>query len=261
MEWTPIGAPRVLLILVALAPSGCTQDAVPSTETRQDLSARPDLSCASAHCNSDSDCQTGLGPPIACNPKSHRCTGRHECIPAAPCGCDPGSTCLQVNGTFTCLLDCPHGTDSECPPGRLCCGQLRVCVDPLIDVTHCGACGHACGPIANGSPGCTSGVCTIGACNAGFADCDHALANGCEVSLSSDPANCGGCGDACAAFAHGLPTCSNGRCSAVCAMGYSDCNSDTTDGCEVSTSSDARNCGSCGLICGPGTTCRNGICG
>src|SRR5262249_27720394 len=63
------------------------------------------------------------------------------------------------------------------------------------------------------------------------------------------PANCGKCGMACKAFANGLPTCTNGACTAICAPGYADCNHDVGDGCEVDTTYDIRHCGGCGKSC------------
>jgi hypothetical protein len=53
---------------------------------------------------------------------------------------------------------------------------------------------------------CAGGACTIGACNANFANCDGQAMNGCEVNLQTDRTNCGACGN----------TCETGR---VCVMG------------------------------------------
>jgi hypothetical protein len=41
-----------------------------------------------------------------------------------------------------------------------------------------------------------------------YADCDGLAVDGCEVDSTSDPANCGGCGLACAPG----ETCASGMC-------------------------------------------------
>ena len=56
------------------------------------------------------------------------------------------------------------------------------------------------------------GACAMGTCNAGFADCDMNPANGCEVNLNTDNANCARFGAACASG----QVCSAGACGASC---------------------------------------------
>lgn len=60
-------------------------------------------------------------------------------------------------------------------------------------------------------------------------------------------------------------TCAAGVCGGTCSAGYADCNgSKNTDGCETPTTSDANNCGGCGVVCStnhissPG--CTAGVC-
>ena len=55
------------------------------------------------------------------------------------------------------------------------------------------------------------GVCGLGMCNAGFADCDNNAGNGCEVNTNTDKNNCGGCGKVCM----NGNSCSNGACLSV----------------------------------------------
>jgi hypothetical protein len=81
-------------------------------------------------------------------------------------------------------------------------------------------------------------------------------AGGCEtcggsecVTLASDAANCGQCGNACP---QGV-TCENGSCA--CPAGQTGCG----DSC-VDISTDVENCGGCGRACSPGSTCAAGQC-
>lgn len=44
---------------------------------------------------------------------------------------------------------------------------------------------------------CEAGQCEVASCRTGVADCDGLVANGCEVSLFDNAANCGACGETC----------------------------------------------------------------
>jgi hypothetical protein len=81
------------------------------------------------------------------------------------------------------------------------------------------------------------GVCGLGACTTGFADCDLAAMNGCEVDTRTTLAHCGACGRACAPPA-GTGACVAGACTvASCNSGFANCNGSATDGCEASLAS------------------------
>jgi hypothetical protein len=110
-------------------------------------------------------------------------------------GCTP---CNFSNATATCAQ---HG---EC--------AIAACVAPFqdcnrqpsdgceVDVAHdpgnCGVCSKVCPPVAHGTPGCTGGHCVVGACDAGWDDCNLSAIDGCETRIDM-AANCGACAAQC----------------------------------------------------------------
>jgi RHS repeat-associated protein len=151
----------------------------------------------------------------------------------------------------------------DCPPGTgNCAGDPSgACqTNVLASVANCGSCGHACA-FPNAAASCDDGACALGACNAGFADCDGNPYDGCEANLATSTANCGTCGNACE-NAHGTAACVGGACAPSCAAGYGDCDGDPTNGCESNLTS-LLNCGACGQACAPAhanATCATGTC-
>ncbi len=106
------------------------------------------------------------------------------------CGaCDQPCPDTHVCVERTCLLQC-EGALTKCSPTE--------CVDLDSSTSHCGECKVECAAPTNASAGCNSGVCGIGTCNAGRADCDNTLFNGCETEVTQNPKHCGGCKMACA---------------------------------------------------------------
>jgi hypothetical protein len=87
--------------------------------------------------------------------------------------------------------------------------------------------------------------------------------DGCEAQPATDPANCGGCGTACV-VSNATAGCASSQCTVgACDTGYTDCDQDATNGCEVNTAANPKACGSCTNDCTtqPGTwTCENGSC-
>ncbi|MEZ4405981.1 MAG: hypothetical protein R3A52_05850 [Polyangiales bacterium] len=126
---------------------------------------------------------------------------------AANCG-GCGTACSFANATPRCaagrcaLGACGSGFDN-------CDGaSANGCETSLnTDPDNCGACGAQCS-FANAAARCVGGACALGACAAGYGNCDGSTANGCESDLNSDPLDCGACGRACAAGS----TCEAGLC-------------------------------------------------
>jgi hypothetical protein len=75
-----------------------------------------------------------------------------------------------------------------------------------------------------------------------------ACGDGC-VDTSSDPQNCGFCGNTCAPPNHGTTACVNSACTIVsCDAGFADCDGYGFNGCEAALDT-PLNCGSCGNAC------------
>lgn len=179
---------------------------------------------------------SGADPAWICGPGNTPANTAWTCATAAcTLQCKPSfGNCNQVLCTDGCEIDlltdpsncgacgnkCADGqTCSQgacmCPAGTTRCGDN--CVDTLLDARNCGSCGARCpgpgavrnGKTVGGSPSCDAGKCSY-VCYAGFADCDGEVFNGCEVTLASDPRNCGACGTECK-VAQGQP-CVASRC-------------------------------------------------
>jgi hypothetical protein len=177
-----------------------------------------------------------------------------QCTAPANCAVANGSAGCSVANTCT-VASCNTGyKDCDLNPANGC--EVNV----TSSVNNCGTCGHVCPAVPNATPGCSSGVCGIGSCNAGYGDCDHNPANGCEVNVTSDVNNCGACGHVCA-LPNATPACSSSACRIVaCNPGYADCNAIAADGCEVNITQDPNNCGGCGHVCTAGRVCTGGTC-
>jgi hypothetical protein len=149
-----------------------------------------------------SDAQT-----VACAVPQTMCGGTCTSTATDPANCGAcGAVCSAINGATACVAgSCRIAT---CAAGFADCDGLAAdgCETNVgSSVSSCGACGHACAA-ANGISSCVSGVCGIAQCTAGFADCDHIAANGCETNTTTSASNCGTCGHTCTLL------CSNSVC-------------------------------------------------
>ncbi len=265
---------------------------------------RPTADVGVPRCNRDDDCrghELGLfacdvasGRCVACTPSFDTCPSGQYCegttfrcvagcrddSACARPGDDGGASSLRCNTATRQCVACT--TDAHCPAGRVCAGNECVagcsptqacpaattcctgaCVDSQSNTAHCGGCGMACA-IANGAAACVGGACAVATCTGRFADCDSTAGNGCETDTSVDVMHCGGCGRACAARANSTASCAMGACAYACNAGFADCDSDPSNGCEVTLATDAMHCGACGNACmvASGTAaCVAGACG
>lgn len=145
---------------------------------------------------------------------------------------EPDATALPVR--MCNLYECPA-------PYATCPDKSGACTTNLAnDVNHCGACDVKCPTEVAGLDAffiCADSQCKM-LCHQNTADCNHLVDDGCEVELESDSANCGVCGNACAAG----EICWQGACG--CPPGHTLCGNEC-----VRLSDDAKNCGACGNAC------------
>jgi hypothetical protein len=137
-------------------------------------------------------------------------------------------------------------------------------------------------------------------CTGSYVDCDRYLSNGCETNTSNNVNHCGGCNNRCFSATGTTATCQSGSCGYTCGAGFSDCNGQTSDGCECGVfttysratagtcsgsacvltceagygdcnarpsdgcetdlSTSATSCGQCGIACGASQSCVLGAC-
>ncbi|MHB8416744.1 MAG: hypothetical protein ACYDCL_01625 [Myxococcales bacterium] len=212
-----------------ICPSGvCTASAC------QGACAYPEVLCSGACTDTSSDpnncggcgnvCPSGVCSAGICTSAS--AGGCTSCQSDADCG--SGAYCVQdpTDGAGYCGTDCSAG--QGCANGDVCSTEQDYGTGSQQEV---------CYP--------TSGSCSSSGCSAGLTLC-----NGVCTSMSSDPNNCGSCGNVCASG-----TCAGGVCSTGCASGLSLCSGACTD-----TSTDPNNCGGCGVVCSSGS-CAGGVCG
>jgi len=177
-------------------------------------------------------------------------------------GC--GNGCSFQHAAAECVAgQCKLGA---CDTDYLDCDSLESTgceVFAPTSIEHCGSCNLACSP-DSGTPACKDGNCVAQSCPIGFGDCDGSNANGCEIDLTSDLANCGACGYACS-FANGTATCAVGVCQiANCDKPYGNCDNNASNGCETNTLTSLEHCGACAAPCiaGPNASvsCVDGAC-
>jgi hypothetical protein len=187
----------------------------------------------------------GLGLGMCCN---GACTD----LSADPANCGAcGAACASGSCSGQCVPEPAAATPT--------CTSPDVPYDDPALGPECAATCPFTLPVSYCAIGSQLGVCC--AVNEGF-DAPSVC-----VDLANDPRNCGGCLIACP----GSETCTAGVCSgatAACGAGHSGQFCDLADGPSwlccggacTNTSTDANNCGECGLPCGGTLTCVDGDC-
>ena len=184
-----------------------------------------------------------------------------------PSSCAVGSTC----GGAECVDEtCSPENPNTCPPPGCVengdCATRATCSIPVCVSGSCfyasreGACASAewcnpdegCLPSTGGDAGMIDGGpidggVDSGLCPALMADCDGDMV--CELDVSADVRNCGGCGIRCGTGENGTPACRSGACGFDCEPGFEDCDGVEDNGCETTPVDDPLNCGVCGSAC------------
>jgi hypothetical protein len=183
----------------AVAPTLCGKQCV-DLQTSVTHCGGCNNACA-AVLNGTSSC-TGGQCAFTCNAGFHACGG--ACVSndsIASCG----GSCTACSGPANAQPTC-DGTKCGyvCNNGYHLCGATCA---PSGSPASCGTSCTACPTGPNASATCNGTACGI-ACAADFANCNNVAGDGCEVSLKTDPANCGTCGHSCS----GQP-CNAGVCA------------------------------------------------
>ncbi|MBI5527152.1 MAG: hypothetical protein HY897_12525 [Deltaproteobacteria bacterium] len=180
------------------------------------------------------------GQDATCTGNSCRCeTGFGNCDDDWSNGCE-ADLISDADHCGTCLATC--SANAICDAAQCACKDgFANCdgkwsngceVDTDNDEKNCGICRNEC-VVANGSPACYTGKCSISSCSPGFVDCDGSFSNGCETNTNLDIDNCGGCGKPCEPEHVANALCTSGTCRYdVCLEQFLDADGKVENGCE-----------------------------
>lgn len=205
-------------------------------------------------CSTASDCQQGdclLGycqePGCMDGVKNGLETGKDcgsGCMP-----CQDGEACVAPTDCLSKSCKDEHCATPTCDDGVLNGDEpTRDCGGSICD-------GCAVGAHCNVDTDCLSSACDTGThkcvlnCTPNTDDCDGDTSVECETNLLTSARNCGMCGHQCE-LPHASVMCVGGACQIdKCTSPWERCDTDETNGCETNLSTDAKNCGGCGMEC------------
>jgi hypothetical protein len=172
------------------------------------------------------------------------------------------TTSYCVNTTYDYLVNCGAGLANCDQAGSNCEVTLAT------DANNCGSCGYVCANVAStdtdgGDVPYTAGTVTdyIASCS-GSACGSTPYADHCAGTNNNDTHEQYNSGTTYGEHIYTNGTsayCASNRIY-DCAAGTANCNSNPSDVCEINTTNDNNNCGSCGNVCGGGTTCISSVC-
>lgn len=239
--------------VVAQAGDGCTPIGTLAVDDDCDGSVDEDCAACGAAATTQS-CYVGPTGTMgvgACRAGTQTCQGNGRWSPCDGTGPAPESCANLSTGDDAAADDDCNGVTDDIP--------LRG--EPC-DGAGLGRCALGARDCVEGSLACVSQPAIAELCNGIDDDCNGPVDNG--FDLLGDEANCGVCGQSCAA---GLACC-NGSCvnTATDATNCGTCGSWAGEGlsCCGGESADLRNdpmnCGACGRTCGAGRACCDGVC-
>jgi len=225
--------------------------------------------CSATVVNAIPGCIAGACEISSCEPGFGDCDGDadngcEEDLSSSVSDCGTcGFACSGDNATPSCFqgacdISCLTGFGNcDGNPGNGCE------VDLSSNVAHCGACNSGCTASAGNTPYCAGSMCGETTCAPGTGNCDGDPANGCEVDLDDDDANCGACGLACNLPNASMSSCSSGSCVVdACDMPYDNCDMVDANGCEQLLTN-VTHCGMCDTPCAPPNAtgdCDSSVC-
>jgi hypothetical protein len=195
------------------SPPSCNDNFQNGSESDVDCGGTCSACGQGKKCKGSSDCDTNFCDAGTC--KLPPCSDgvRDGSESDTDCGgtCSPCGDGFHCNGNSDCQSSmCTNGT----------CQAMATCFDGIKNGQEtdidCG--GPNCNQCSDGlaclnSNDCVDFNCSKQLCCAqGAANCNGSSFDGCEVTLSSDPSNCGTCGKVCP---QNTPQCSNGVCVAA----------------------------------------------
>lgn len=194
--------------------------------------------CPSGYVCCNPSCSQGSSTCVGCCPKENPLC----CLQSSPTvigGCpSPTTDCGLVPGPNLRFACCPPGETCCNPATHLCCGRKQAC------------CGNRCCPPGQECIDPATGTCCPRGKSCGNRCCgvNQRCCNGTCVDTSTDPSNCGTCGQRCLSGG----ACQEGICG--CPPGTTNCGFSCAD-----LSSDPFNCGGCFNVCAS-FTCMKGVC-
>ena len=152
-----------------------------------------------------------------CEPDTNEHCGSHDnsCVDTVK----PYCTKKSDSSDYDCAAACSEGL-KPCANG---------CFDVRNDPDNCGDCGVKCSDSAFPKAvenTCKSYVCVPSLCENGY----HVDGDAC---VEDDEENCGTKGNACPNYLNADRKCVKGSCEMTCQEGFSDCDNDTSNGCEI----------------------------
>ena len=224
-------------------------------EAVPDIAVNSDLSVVDFAACSGSDCPCTTSPDDC--PAGEFCGSGNMC----QAGCKMGSDCngmgpatdggLPRTACNTTLHQCVECTSNDqCPLGKV-CSPAGSCVVGC-DASHaCPGGGTCCNSLCLDT---TSDPMNCGMCGNPCTGAANTCCSSTCVDLTANADNCSACGRACSSNGVKTRSCTTGACTPTCSFGNGDCTHPAIDdGCETPINTTAH-CGACNVACANNAT-------